>query len=354
MKNRSFIFRHAFLSFILILTIIISTSAVFSGCRKKEPETFSFRLAHFFPPTHPAESILIQGWIEEIKTATDGRVIIESFPGETLSKAADIYDGVVQGIADIGLSCFVYTPGRFPVLESFELPGIVYSNSKVASMVAWEGIQTLAPEEVQDTKLLMVIATGPGDLFTKTPVSSLSDLSGMEIRATGISADTITLLGGIPVGMPQSETYESLSRGIVKGNLAPIEVLKGWRHAEVTQYITSTPFLYNTLFFVTMNKSKWESMPKDLQDKILKATADFHENTAIGLWDMQNSEAIKFAIEENKMQQIELSEDEKALWIEKVSPIQEIYKSKLAGLGIDTDPLSLIHELADKYNEIYK
>lgn len=353
MKNRSLFFRHIFLSFLLIICIIAGT-VFLSGCNKKEPETFSFRLAHFFPPTHPAETILIKGWIEAVKTATDGRVTIESFPGETLSKAADIYDGVVSGIADIGLSCFIYTPGRFPVLESFEQPGIVYNNSKVASMVAWEGIQTLAPAEVQDTKLLMVIATGPGDLFTKTPVNSLADLSGMEIRATGISADTITHLGGIPVGMPQSETYDALSRGVVSGNLAPIEVLKGWRHAEVTKYITKTPFLYNTLFFVTMNKSKWESMPEDLREKILEVTAEFHEQTAIGLWDMQNQEAEKFAIEENNMQQIDLSEAEKAIWIQKVSPIQENYKNKLAGLGIDSDPLALINELADKYNEIYK
>ena len=55
-------------------------------------------------------------------------------------------------------------------------------------MVAWEGIKELNPEEVQDTKLLMVIAPGPGDLFTTTPVRNLEDLQGLEIRATGLSA----------------------------------------------------------------------------------------------------------------------------------------------------------------------
>jgi len=32
--------------------------------------------------------------------------------------------------------------------------------------------------------------------------------------------------------------------------LGPDEVLQGWKQAEVTKYITKTPFLYNTLFFV--------------------------------------------------------------------------------------------------------
>ncbi len=80
------------------------------------------------------------------------------------------------------------------------MPGITYNNSKVASKVAWEGIKELNPKEVQDTKLLMVITTGPGDLFTKAPVRNLEDLKGMEIRATGLSAHTLTALGANPGG----------------------------------------------------------------------------------------------------------------------------------------------------------
>ena len=182
------------LSMVLLCTLVLAS---FSSSALAAT-TYQFNLASFFPSTHPAESVFIQGWIAAIDEATDGQVKITSYPGETLLKAADIYNGVVEGIADIGLSCFAYTRGRFPILEAFELPGITYANSKSASMVAWEGITTLNPPEVQDTHLMMVIATGPGDLFTKTPVRSLEDLQGMEIRATGLSATTISLLGGTP------------------------------------------------------------------------------------------------------------------------------------------------------------
>ena len=71
--------------------------------------------------------------------------------------------------------------------------------------------------------------------------------------------------------MAQSETYEALQKGVVKGNISPVEVLQGWNQAEVTDYITLTPFLYNTLFFVTFNQEKWDSMPQDLQDKVTAA-----------------------------------------------------------------------------------
>lgn len=343
---------------LIALTVLLSAilvSVPLASCSTKAADTtYEFRLAHFFPATHPAETVLVKGWSDAIAEATDGKVKISSYPGESLLKAADIYNGVVEGVTDIGLSCFAYTPGRFPVLESFELPGIVYMNSRSASMTAWEGIKALNPAEVQDTHLLFVIATGPGDLFTKSPVKSLADLQGMEIRATGLSAETIKLLGGIPVGMPQSDTYDALSKGVVKGNLGPVEVLKGWKQAEVTQSITRTPFLYNTLFFVTINKAKWDAMPADLQKIVTDVSEKFHAETAAGLWDMQNEAALAYAVDEQKMTVIELSEAETGLWIDKVMPIQEAYNKKLADLGITADPLKLIDELTAKYNKMYE
>lgn len=346
-------------AFWLVLVLVtFSLSACVSNDQTEDTqakkETITLRLAHFFPATHPAEMVLVKGWADAVNDATDGQILIESYPGESLQKAADIYNAVVEGTADIGLSCFSYTPGRFPVLEAFELPGTVYLNSRAASHVAWEGIKTLNPEEIQDTHLLMVIATGPGDLFTKNPVHTLEDIQGMEIRATGVSSESIKILGGIPNGMPQSDTYDALQKGVVQGNLSPIEVLKGWNHAEVTSYITKTSFLYNTLFFITMNQEKWDALPADLQTTITEVTEKFHEETAAGLWDMQNAEALDYAVNEHHLEIIDLTDEEQARWIDKIQPIQDNYTKKLADLGIELDPLSLIHELADQYNELYK
>jgi TRAP-type C4-dicarboxylate transport system substrate-binding protein len=337
----------------VILLVIAAMVFSFVSCSGSEDsETYELSLAHFFPGTHPAETVFVQGWISRIDEATGGRVKITSYPGGTLVGATETYNQVVEGVADIGLSCFSYTRGQFPVLEAFELPGITYKNSKVASMVAWDGIKQLNPEEVQDTKLLMVIATGPGDLFTTVPVTTLDDLQGLEIRATGLSAKTIEALGGTPVGMPQSDAYEALSKGIVKGNLSPVEVLKGWKHGEVTDYITRTPFLYNTLFFVTMNLEKWNSMPKELQDIITETTETFHQEVGIGLWDMQNEAGMDYAINEQGMEVFDLSAEETALWIEKVQGIQDEYSASMDSLGLD-DALDTVKTLAGKYNGIY-
>lgn len=319
-----------------------------------EMKPVELKLAHFWPSTHHIETELVQPWAEDINKATNGQVKVVSYPQETLSKANDIYDGVVNGVCDIGISCFAYTRGRFPVLEVFELPGITYNNSKVASRVAWEGIQELNPAEIQDTKLMMVITTGPGDLFTKKPVSKLSDLKGMEVRATGLSAKTLEALGASPVGMAQSEAYESLAKGVVEGNLGPLEVLQGWKQAEVTRYITRTPFLYNTLFFVTMNKEVWDSLSPENQTAIEEVNRKYFD-VASGLWDKQNDDALQYAVEEEGMQVIELSDAETSLWIDRVTPVQQDFVNAMKKLNLNgQEIIDTVKDLADKYNAQYK
>ncbi|HHW06165.1 MAG TPA: TRAP transporter substrate-binding protein [Clostridia bacterium] len=341
--------------FLLLIGLLV-LAGVAAGCSsgggQQGSEVVELKLAHFFPSVHPVETELLQPWAKAIEEATGGRVRITTYPGETLAKATDIYAGVVDGIADIGLSCFSYTRGRFPVLEAFELPGIIYKNSKVASQVAWEGIQELNPQEVQDTKLFMVFATGSGDLFTKKPVRNLDDLQGMLIRATGLSAKTLQALGAVPEAMAQSEAYEALAKGVVHGNMGPMEILQGWKIAEVTDYITKTPFLYNTLFFITMNLDKWNSLPQDVQEAILKVNEEYFNNVAVGLWDWQNEQAFEYAVGEMGMEVIELSAEETERWIKQVEGIQNEYLANTREQGLPGDKaLELVKTLAAKYNQ---
>jgi len=346
---------------IFLLLLAVAALPALTGCSSntaapaKGQQVVELKLAHFFPSTHPAEKDLILPWAKAIEEATNGQVKITSYPQETLLKADAIYDGVVNGIADMGLSCFSYTRGRFPALEAFELPGVTYNNSKVASKVAWEGIKQLNPKEVQDTKLMMVLTTGSGDLFTKVPVQKMEDLKGLEIRATGLSAKTLQALGANPVAMPQSDAYEALSKGVVKGNLGPVEVLQGWKQAEVTRYITKTPFLYNTLFFVTMNLDRWNSLSPETQRAIEKVNEEFFEKVAMGLWDKQNEDALKYAVDEQGMELLTLQKEEADRWITTIKPIQDEYVANMKDKGIEgREILDKVEELAGKYNAEYK
>jgi TRAP-type C4-dicarboxylate transport system substrate-binding protein len=75
----------------------------------------------FFPASHK-NSVLAAEWANEVEKRTNGKVHINLHYAGTLTPADKCYDGVVNGISDLGMSCLSYTMGRFPLSEVLDLP----------------------------------------------------------------------------------------------------------------------------------------------------------------------------------------------------------------------------------------
>ena len=169
--------------------------------------------------------MLADQWCKEVEKRTNGRVRISYFPGGTLTPAAQTYDNVVKGIADIGFSVFAYTRGKFPLTEVIDLPIGVQSGAVATSMIN-EYYGRFKPKELDEVKVLYLHAHGPGIIHTKRPVNKLEDLKGMKIRATGlaakIAAASVQRLWGPPCRKPTT----ALRTGIVDGAMAPFEALQ--------------------------------------------------------------------------------------------------------------------------------
>jgi len=308
------------------LTLAIAV-AVFAGCQKPEgapggtppaaqPVEFSYSI--FFPPTHIQCETAVQ-WAKEVETRSKGRIKINVYPGGSLTPAPQCYEGVAKGISDIGMSCFAYTRGRFPLLEGLDLP-LGYPNGLAATRIANEMVQKYQPQEIADTHMLYVHAHGPGVLASKKPVHTLEDLKGLKVRATGLSTKIVTMLGGTPVGMSQPETYEALQKGVVEATLCPIETLKGWKQGEVISSVTDSSAVgYTTAMFVAMNKAKWDSLPADLQQiftDVSKEWIDKHGEA----WDKADEEGKAF-VQSLNHEIIPLAPEEQARWTAAVKPI---------------------------------
>lgn len=80
---------------------LLLLSVVLLAC-EKTPSTITLTYSIFFPPSH-GQSEAGTEWAREIEKRSNGRVKINVFPGGTLTKASECYDGVVKGISDIGM-----------------------------------------------------------------------------------------------------------------------------------------------------------------------------------------------------------------------------------------------------------
>lgn len=312
------------------LICLVATALFFgTGCSQSETITLSYSI--FFPATH-AQTLAAEQWAKEVETRTDGRVKIIMYPGETLSKAPQCYDGVVSGISDIGMSAFAYTRGRFPLLEALDLP-VGYPDGITATRIANKIVQKYQPAELSEVKVLYLHGHGPGILASRKPVKTLKDISSLKIRATGLSAKIVSSLGTVPVSMSQGETYEALQKGVVDATLCPIETLKGWKQGEVINYVVDTRAVgYTTAMYAVMNKAKWDSLPEDIQKIIEKVNAEWIDKQGAA-WDESDREGAKF-VESLGHEFISLDPAEEAALVKAVEPILAEYVDATEAKGL--------------------
>jgi len=285
-------------------------------------KTVELTYSIFFPATH-GHNILATEWAKEIEKRTNGAVKINMFPGATLTPADQCYDGVVKGISDIGMSVLSYTKGRFPVMEVIDLP-LGYKSGVQATGLINAFFQKSHPKELDDVKIMYLHAHGPGIVNTKKPVRKMEDLKGMKIRCSGTSAKVVSALGAAPVAMPQTETYDALQKGVGDGVVSPIETLKGWKFAEVIKSTTENyGSAYSLGFFVAMNKKKWDSLPKEVQETIEKINQEWIVRTGKA-WDEMDKEGRAFDLAKGN-EIIPLSKDEDERWAKAVRPVLDEY-----------------------------
>ncbi len=315
---------------VLTWTAALIAASVMSPLAFAKPIHLTYSI--FFPATH-GQCLAAMDWAKEIERATAGHVRITVFPGGTLTKDRQCYDGVVKGISDIGMSCFAYTRGRFPVMEALDLP-LGYPDGETATRVANAFYEAFRPSELDDVKVLYLHAHGPGLLHTRKPVKTLADLHNMKIRSTGLSAKVVEVLGAIPVAMPQGDTYESLQKGVVEGTFSPIEVLKGWRQAEVVKYTTDCNVVgYTTAMFVVMNKKKWAALPPNVQT-IVENTSQKWIDVHGQSWDRMDQEGREYGVSLGN-QILGLTEAQNREWATKVRPIIDAYVQAAAAKQLD-------------------
>ncbi len=224
------------------------------------------RFSHFWPATSTVNKEIFEPWAKDIEKESNGRLKIEIYPSSTLSKADVTYDAAVKGTVDIGSQAQGYTNGRFPLTQITELPGLSNSAKQMSCMLQTLYDDGTIASEYQDSHLLFMYGLGPGALHTtKKLIEKPEDMKGLRIRRpSSVAGDIIESMGASPVGMPATDVYTSLQRGVMDGLSQPWESIRTFRIDELANYHTNIPF-YSSGLMVTMNKAKYDSLPDDLK-----------------------------------------------------------------------------------------
>lgn len=217
----------------------------------------------------------LQPWVKQVEDAAKGKLKIRIYPSQTLCKGKDAWNATKTGIADIGWCFHGYWPGLTPLADVISLPALPFKSAQKGSEVLWKLYVKFPPiqKEFADNKILLLYTSHPYLLITtKKQVKTLEDLKGMKIRMTGgPPTDQMKALGGVPMLIPMPDNYLALQKGVIDGMGAPWEAILAFRLYEVVKYYTEVPFPA-VYFSIAMNKSKWNGLPKDVQDAIMSVS----------------------------------------------------------------------------------
>ncbi|MCR8546199.1 TRAP transporter substrate-binding protein [Salipiger sp. P9] len=293
-------------------------------------------VANWLPPSHPLVSEVIVPMTEQIAEATGGEVTANILPAP-LGPPGAHFDFAVNGVADITFGVQGYNPGRFKTTNIVELPFLGDSAEDI-SVAYWRVFEDRlqAAGEYDGVKVLAVFSHGPGEIFLKSgDVTAPDVMQGQKIRVGGgIVHEVASALGAVPVEGPSSKAYELLSQGVADGILFPYESVNFFKLIpQLIDAISVPGGLYNTSFYIVMNKAKWDSLSPEVQAQIDSVTGEALARMAGQMWDSADAKGL--AAMKGKIAISTATEAQMAAWGEALAPLVEAKLAEAAETGVD-------------------
>ena len=265
------------------------------------------------PSTHSTADTIILPWIDAVKEATGGEYEITMQWGGAVAKNAAIPGAIRDGLIDMGLMPDVYSPGEFPssvVITSIALPG---TDIRVMTGVASEARLLNCPGCVEefaetDTVLISSSAIAPQYLMCKEPVTSLADLSGKKVRASGAPARVMAALGATPVALQFTDTYEAMERGQVDCTTGVETFMKDYNWWDSGKYVLELPLGTYHGVLILMNKYKYEDMAPETREAFDATLAGMTADYAF-VYTEETELARKLAVEEHGVTYVAPNQD---------------------------------------------
>ncbi|MEJ2725902.1 MAG: TRAP transporter substrate-binding protein [Deltaproteobacteria bacterium] len=317
----------------ILVFFLISLSFV-PGAAAKKPKVIKLNLTHVFPATHTLAKTF-QYFADQMYERSNGRVQITVYPVGTLISPAKLYEGTVTGIVDIGSPAVAYTPGRLPANEATHVP-LPSKTGWVTTHVAYDFQREFNPKETHQVHVLFGHACGTYTIATRNrPVRKLEDAAGLKIRASGAATVAfVEALGASPEAMPMSEAYEAAAKGVIDSLFVPFETMKGYKHAEVTKYVTIPPITCSNNQLTIMNLKKWNSLPEDIQRVFTEVSSEMAEKFARSWWYIDIKGKEYFLNQDEGREVIEIPPEQEPAWEKTIQPLVDKYIEDKTAMGL--------------------
>lgn len=228
----------------------------------------------YMPTSYPYLVQPLEDFIASVEKETGGQVKFKFFHSGQLYKGKEEFAALERGDIDMAAPNDLYLTGIIPYTGISNLPFLwetPASMQKSLDAGLWDlGINQ--EFEKHNVKVLGTAAGGPYQIYSKGfKVTLPEDIKGQKWAVSGSTASkAVELMEGSPTTMSSGELYMALQRGTINGTTRPLITGLGRKLYEVVDNLAVTNMAYFTCV-LAINKTKWDSLPKDVQDVMIEA-----------------------------------------------------------------------------------
>lgn len=222
-------------------------------------------------------------WTTTLPEASGGSVNVALTTHDQMGLGVgDIYRLLGEGVYDVAMTVADYAVADAPELEGLDVPLLALNADDAKAMVdaARPMVEDIFSNRF-NSHVLAIAPYPPQVVFCNKPISGLSDLAGLKIRASGrMTAKFLEALGAEGINVSFSEVPGALQKGVVDCAVtgAGSGYSAGWW--EVSTHLLTLPLGGWDSVVTAINLDKWNSLDAATQELIAKQVSENFEAPA--------------------------------------------------------------------------
>lgn len=266
----------------------LAAALLASGLSAAQAEDIRLRIASGHPAVNTYVNLMQTFFVPEVSKRVAERTkhkveFVEGYGG-TMVKVADTLEGVQTGIIDIGGYCFCFEPSNLP-LHAFQVMLPFGTMSPERSVKLARNVYDKVPylskvfEDKYNQKLIGLISDNGYNLGTTFEWNKVADLKGKKLAGAGLNLKWLEYAGAVPVQSALPEAYTAMQTGVYFGWIMFPSGWVNFKLNEVAKHYTEIGFGAISWHGLTINKNRFNRLPKEVQDIIVEVGREYEAKT---------------------------------------------------------------------------
>lgn len=302
----------------MALALTVTAGAAAAAC---DPGEIVIKFSHVTNSDKHPKGIAATLFAERVNTEMNGKACMEVFPNSTLYTDEQVIEAMLRGDVQMAAPSLSLFESITKAYRLFDLPFLFDDIAAVDAFQASEpGQEMLDKMQRRGVQGLGFWHNGMKQMSANKPLLEPTDAQGLKFRVqpSDVLVAQMEALGASPQPMAFAEVYGALQTGVVDGQENTWSNIYGQKFFEVQDGITETN--HGVLDYMLVASVDFlDSLDPEVREQLVTIAEEVtaERNAAVTQVDEEARQAIIDAGGEIR----ELSEEQRAAWVETMKPV---------------------------------